>query len=337
MNPNKQKILLFLVIIAIVFCGIKLYPSNTLSNQDILIISLITSVTCIFYNSSITEKYTQPTDNTQNTINPFTIINTLLKETPTTQNQPNTSNIVTKSNVTDTQTTSTVTGSSDEQTTKTNIQTLTNISNITPVSNMTKTEVTKPVILFPFTLEFLTKVFDDINKAKTDDVIAKQIFDATKTLNELEILVQIYQSNFKIKKEQETPIRELSQSQNKYLESLLTSNKYLDDSGFINNIVDNDMSYTMYKPEQNQKLGSYDSTFTNKWTNDYVLLNTNKWAPEFNHKMYKCKSEKTCPVCPNMTTGYPVRVRDFDNARKILQPDNINTVYINDKLNTGLP
>ena len=198
-----------------------------------------------------------------------------------------------------------------------------------------------------------------MNKAKTDDIIAQKIFNATKELKELEILIQIFQTNLetsyryltpknynklndliiniKIKQERENPQKTLSQSQNRYLETMMTKNKYIDDSGFINNIIDNDMAYSMYTPDQNQKLGTNDNTFTNKWTNDYVLLNTDKWAPKFNHSMYKCKTETTCPVCPNLTSGYPVKLKEFDNARKILQPDNINIDYINDKLLAGLP
>ena len=110
-----------------------------------------------------------------------------------------------------------------------------------------------------------------------------------------------------------------------------------DNSGFINNMTNNDMAYTMYNPNQNQKLGANVDSLNNGWANDYVLLNTTKWAPEFNHQMYKCKTEKTCPVCPTLTTGYPVRLKEFDNARKILQPDNINIDYINEKLLTGIP
>jgi len=52
--------------------------------------------------------------------------------------------------------------------------------------------------------------------------------------------------------------------------------------------------------------------------------------------MYKCKVEKQCPVCPSLTKGYPVRVKEFDLARKILPPDVINEEYIREKLLTGL-
>ena len=78
------------------------------------------------------------------------------------------------------------------------------------------------------------------------------------------------------------------------------------------------------------------SPFTNEWKNDYALLNTDKWRPPINSGIYKCKTEKICPVCPTLTTGYPTLVKDFDIARKILPPDLINVDYINEKLLTGL-
>ena len=101
-------------------------------------------------------------------------------------------------------------------------------------------------------------------------------------------------------------------------------------------MIDNDMKYSMYTPKQHEQLGTYDSTFTNKWDNDYVLLNTDKWRPLIGHSLYKCKTEKPSIVCPNLTKGYPVKLKDFNIARKVLQPDNINEDYIREKLLTGI-
>ena len=72
------------------------------------------------------------------------------------------------------------------------------------------------------------------------------------------------------------------------------------------------------------------------WTNDYVILNTDRWAPAFNHRPV-CKTEKSCPVCPNMTSGYAKQyttLKDFNSSRRIMAPDSINLDYI-DKLNRG--
>ena len=140
----------------------------------------------------------------------------------------------------------------------------------------------------------------------------------------------------KSSKSSKSESRELSNTMQKYLNKMIKQGKYIDDSGFVQNMVDNDMKYTQYTPQQQEKLGTYDATFTNKWNNDYALLNTDKWRPPIGHHMYKCKQETKCPVCPSLTAGYPVALKEYDVARKILQPDNINVDYINEKLLTGL-
>jgi hypothetical protein len=74
------------------------------------------------------------------------------------------------------------------------------------------------------------------------------------------------------------------------------------------------------------------------WSNDYVLLNTDKWAPSINPAPV-CKTEKKCPVCPNMSAGYAKQyttLKDFHSSRKVMPPDTINVDYINNKLNKGL-
>ena len=95
------------------------------------------------------------------------------------------------------------------------------------------------------------------------------------------------------------------------------------------------MKYSLYNPSQLEKLGTYDMSFSNKWNNDYVLLNTDKWRPPINNQIYKCKADNYNNVNPYLTKGYPVKLKDFNIARKILPPDIININYINDKLNTG--
>ena len=129
--------------------------------------------------------------------------------------------------------------------------------------------------------------------------------------------------------------RKLSASVKKYFDKLSDADKYIDKNGFIKNNYDNDMQYSKYTLKQHEQLGAYDASYNNGWKNDYVLLNTDKWLPPITHSMNKCKIEKTCAVCPNLTQGYPVNVKDFNLARKILPPDDFNIDYIKDKLLTG--
>lgn len=75
-------------------------------------------------------------------------------------------------------------------------------------------------------------------------------------------------------------------------------------------------------------LGENGNGFTNAWDHDYILLNTDKWGPALNPPPV-CKTEKSCPVCPNLTTGYPLMLRDFDSTRRITPPINADTPSMN--------
>jgi hypothetical protein len=228
-------------------------------------------------------------------------------------------------------------------------------------------------ISFPFSEKLINKTLNDILYKQNDPKVITNIQLNSKKSEYYEILIQLLQTNInavykylknnkfnklneiimniKIKRENDikpdltlnnllkdknSNSRELSATAKRYIKSMLDEGTYIDDNGIVKNMIDNDMKYSMYKGKEQEPLGSYDSTFTNKWDNDYVLLNTDRWVPKFNHSMYKCKTEKTCPVCPSVTSGYPTKLKEFDLARKILPPDMINTDYINEKLITGL-
>lgn len=94
----------------------------------------------------------------------------------------------------------------------------------------------------------------------------------------------------------------------------------------------NEMMFSQLAPQQMEPLGSYGDGFTNKFDHGFTYLNTTKWAPPVG-RVPVCKTEQKCPVCPVMTSGYPLSVMEFDNARKIMPPDNINVDYIKDMLN----
>ena len=66
-------------------------------------------------------------------------------------------------------------------------------------------------------------------------------------------------------------------------------------------------------------IGENGDGLTNKWDNDYILLNTDKWAPALKPAPV-CKVEKICPVCPSLTSGYPLSLKEFDSSRQITAP-----------------
>jgi hypothetical protein len=92
----------------------------------------------------------------------------------------------------------------------------------------------------------------------------------------------------------------------------------------------NEMKYTELPPEMHQPLGSYDNTFTNDFNHGYTLLNTDKWSVPMKRPPV-CIQEKECPVCPSMTTGSFMYVKDFPMETHI--PEKINMDYVNDKIN----
>jgi hypothetical protein len=77
-----------------------------------------------------------------------------------------------------------------------------------------------------------------------------------------------------------------------------------------------------------QPLGMNGTGFTNEWDHDYILLSTDKWAPTMKPAPV-CKVEKECPVCPSLTSGYPISVREFDSSRKIMPPIAANVNAMN--------
>jgi hypothetical protein len=77
-----------------------------------------------------------------------------------------------------------------------------------------------------------------------------------------------------------------------------------------------------------QPLGANGNGLTNEWDQDYVLLNTDKWGPALNPPPV-CVTDKKCPVCPSLTSGYPLSVKEFDSSRKITSGVSANTPAMN--------
>jgi hypothetical protein len=112
------------------------------------------------------------------------------------------------------------------------------------------------------------------------------------------------------------------------LMEIIGKNKYVDSRGMIQDLTYGDLKFnTQLSAGQMQALGSYDSTFNNKWDNTYTLLNTDKWRPP-QGKVPVCKQDRECPVCPSLTSGYPLSLMEYDKSRYIMGPDGISSDYI---------
>jgi hypothetical protein len=95
---------------------------------------------------------------------------------------------------------------------------------------------------------------------------------------------------------------------------------------------DSDLEYNQFNTHNMRPLGEG----LQSWKNDYVMLNTDKWAPAQN-PVPVCKTEKKCPVCPHVSAGYAknyTTLKDFNPSRKVMGPDNISGAYL-EKLNKG--
>jgi hypothetical protein len=66
----------------------------------------------------------------------------------------------------------------------------------------------------------------------------------------------------------------------------------------------------------------------------YSFLPPDRWFPVPAHPPI-CVCEKRCPVMPIPTAGLPVDLKDWNQTRRITQPDTINTSYVKEKLNSG--
>jgi len=49
-----------------------------------------------------------------------------------------------------------------------------------------------------------------------------------------------------------------------------------------------------------------------------------------------CVTNKRCTVCPSLTSGAPIDLKEWHESRRVTAPDKINVEYINEKLNSGL-
>jgi hypothetical protein len=66
----------------------------------------------------------------------------------------------------------------------------------------------------------------------------------------------------------------------------------------------------------------------------YSFMPPEKWYPTPPNPPV-CVTEKKCPVCPVYTMGTHMDLKEWDESRRVSQPDNINTRFVMEKLNAG--
>ena len=66
----------------------------------------------------------------------------------------------------------------------------------------------------------------------------------------------------------------------------------------------------------------------------YSYLPPKDWYPVPPHPPI-CVTNKNATVCPTLTTGLGLDLKEWNESRRVTGPDNINTGFISDKLNSG--
>ena len=93
-------------------------------------------------------------------------------------------------------------------------------------------------------------------------------------------------------------------------------------------LINNEMGYTDYNG-----MPQYDKDAIGDFEYGYSFMPPSNWFPVPAHPPV-CVSTQKCQVNPVFTSGVPVNIKEWNNSRRILPPDNINTEYIK-KLNAG--
>jgi len=186
------------------------------------------------------------------------------------------------------------------------------ISNFTNVESNLKERETFEPILPP-------KQFENFNNIIEQPKI--ELKESEKVEN-LKILEEIKKKE--LQKEQKSSektftleeVQKLLNSVNQDKEKPIVENFGSAYNGNVKNEYNDAPSFTnqAYKP-----LGENGNGLTNAWDHDYILLNTDKWGPSLNPPPV-CKTEKACPVCPNMSSAKSTMLRDFNSNCKITPP-----------------
>ena len=93
-------------------------------------------------------------------------------------------------------------------------------------------------------------------------------------------------------------------------------------------VIDTENEYSDYNmlPMSDDNTGNFEY--------GYSFMPPEKWYPQPPHPPI-CVSNAKTNVMPIYTTGTPIDVKEWNESRRIMPPDNINTKYIKQKLNSG--
>lgn len=110
-----------------------------------------------------------------------------------------------------------------------------------------------------------------------------------------------------------------------FLQKMMEKQKYIDRNGMVKDALYGDMKYHQGNPDDFQPVIKRED---DEWDpTGYSIVNPKLWRP-VDPTIRDIYQENKCPVCPSMTTGYPVNVMEFDESRYVIGSDNISLDYI---------
>ena len=168
---------------------------------------------------------------------------------------------------------------------------------------------------------------DNMDNKDLSDKLELDLIKSQKELDNLEALEKIQKQKLELEnKKQEIIKKKKDLDRPKAFSSVnIERGEMRSESG----VMDNDMEYHDFN-----RLPLDDEIGNKEYEYGYSFLPPKNWYPAPVHPPL-CVSNSSCPVCPLHSDSTVVDLKDFDKTRRITQPDNINTQYIIDKLNSG--
>ena len=134
----------------------------------------------------------------------------------------------------------------------------------------------------------------------------------------------------KVDMKNNTDIKKISNDEGNLAHSYQPLRKYPSTgSRMEDGMLSNEMSYTDYNT---LPIGANVDSKVDDFS--YTFLPPDKWYPVPPHPPV-CIAEKQCPVCPVTTTGTLANLKEWSEASRVTPGDQVNTSYLNEKLNSG--
>lgn len=135
----------------------------------------------------------------------------------------------------------------------------------------------------------------------------------------------------------------------------LSNDKYIIESNKISRNADGTYTINLWRDPQAEHVGSRPENGVIQNETKYNYGDYNVIPPNLNEGTFEsgysflppsqwyptspfppvCVAEKRCPVCPALTNKEYADLKEWDDSRRVYQPDGINTDYVKEKLNSG--